>query len=296
MRTSWIGGFALLLAALPAAAEIRIAATTPNMGLLAETIGGDAVDVTVMAPHDRDAHYLEARPSMMAALRRADMVVSVGAELEVGWLPAAIDGAANPDVRAGGRGYFEGARHTDLIGVGGAADRAQGDVHPEGNPHFYMDPERFAEVGEALADRLARFDEDRADGFHANAADLAAAVDERMPAWREAATDAPGVVLYHEDSDYLMAALNVPIHGFLEPLPGVPPTASHLRELVDGLQGERGVVIHRNYQPADGAEFLQREIGWPVHSLPADIEPGADLDAYFDIIEQYVEAVTDPDA
>ena len=296
MKTSWNGGLALLLAAAPSAAEIRIAATTPNIGMLAETIGGDAVDVTVMAPHDRDAHYLEARPSMMAALRRADMVVSVGAELEVGWLPAAIDGAANPAVRPGERGYFEGARHTDLIGVGGAADRAQGDVHPEGNPHFYMDPERFAEVGHALAERLGRFDDARADDFRANAEDFEAAIDARMPEWREAASDAPGVVLYHEDTDYLMEALDVPIHGFLEPLPGIPPTASHLRELVGGLQGERGVVIHRIYQPADGAEFLQRELGWPVHALPSDVEPGADREAYFDIIDQYVDAVTDTDA
>jgi len=291
MSKTWISGLALLLAALPAAAEIRIAATTPNMGMLAETIGGDAVDVTVMAPHDRDAHYLEARPSMMAALRRADLVVSVGAELEVGWLPAAIDGAANRNVRPGRLGYFEGARHTNLIGHTHVADRAQGDVHPEGNPHFYMDPERLAEVGHALAERLGQFDESRAVDFRANAQDLEAAVDQRMPDWRERAQGAPGVVLFHEDSDYLMAALDVPIFGFLEPLPGIPPTASHLRDLVRELDGRDGVIIHRIYQPSQGAEFVGSELGWPVYSLPAHVEPGQDLHAYFRIIDQYVDAV-----
>ena len=286
-----MSGLVLLLAALPAAAEIRVAATTPNMGMLAETIGGDAVDVTVMAPHDRDVHYLEARPSMMAALRRADMVVSVGAELEVGWLPAAIDGANNRDVRPGRSGYFEGTRHTDLIGGGGAADRAQGDVHPEGNPHFYMDPERFAEVGHALAERFARFDEGRADEFRANADAFTAAVEERMPEWRELAAGAPGALLFHKDNDYLMHALDVPIHGFLEPLPGIPPTASHLRDLVRDLADRDGVVIHRIYQPAEGARFAGSELGWEVHSLPANVEPGQDEQAYFDIIDQYVEAV-----
>lgn len=290
IRTS-MSGLVLLLAVLPAAAEIRVAATTPNMGMLAETIGGDAVDVTVMAPHDRDVHYLEARPSMMAALRRADVVVSVGAELEAGWLPAAINGANNRDVRPGHPGYFEGARHTDLIDVGGAADRAQGDVHIEGNPHFYMDPERFAEVGHALADRLARFDESRADEFHANAEAFTAAVEERMSEWREAAAGAPGALLFHKDNDYLIQALDVPIHGFLEPLPGIPPTASHLRKLVRDLSGKDGVVIHRIYQPAQGAQFVGSELGWDVHGLSASVEPGQDEQAYFAIIDQYVEAV-----
>ena len=286
-----ISGLVLLLAALPAAAEIRVAATTPNMGMLAETIGGDAVDVTVMAPHDRDVHYLEARPSMMAALRRADVVVSVGAELEAGWLPAAIDGASNRAVRPGRPGYFEGARHTDLIGVGGAADRAQGDVHPEGNPHFYMDPERFAEVGQALAERFAQFDETRADDFRANADAFTAAVEERMPEWREAAAGAPGALLFHKDNDYLMHALDVPIHGFLEPLPGIPPTASHLRGLVRDLADRDGVVLQRIYQPAEGAQFVGSELGWEVHSLPANVGPGQDEEAYFRIVDQYVEAV-----
>lgn len=285
------GAIILLLAALPAAAEIRVVATTPNMGMLAETIGGDAVEVTVMAPHDRDPHYLEARPSMMAALRRADLVVSVGAELEAGWLPAAIGGANNRDIRPGRAGYFAGARHTDLLGGGGTADRAQGDVHPAGNPHFYMDPERLAEVGHALAERLAQVDASRSREFAANAQALTAAIAARMPAWRQAAADAPGAILFHKDNNYLMATLDVPVHGYLEPLPGIAPTANHLRELVNELQGRDGVIIHRSYQPADGAEFVGSELGWAVYGLPAEVESGQGLDAYFAIIERHVQAV-----
>jgi zinc/manganese transport system substrate-binding protein len=123
------------LATRPACAAVNVVATTSSMGMLARTVGGDAVKVTVLSPPDRDAHFLLARPSMMVALRRADLLVAVGAELEVGWLPAAIQGASNPKILPGQPGYFEGAAQIELIDVGQAADRSKGDVHPMGNPH-----------------------------------------------------------------------------------------------------------------------------------------------------------------
>lgn len=292
MKRFWISVLVLLLAAMPAAAEIRIAATTANMGMLAETIGGDAVDVTVMAPHDRDAHYLEARPSMMAALRNAQLVVAVGADLEVGWLPAAIDGANNRDVRPGRLGYFEAARHVELLVEGGAADRARGDVHPAGDPHFYMSPRSMAKAGHALAERLARMDEAGASTFHANAEAFEALVAEHMSRWREAAERTLPVLSYHGDIAYLARDLGIQLVGTIEPLPGIPPTARHLRELVRQLDGQQGVILVRNYQPEDGARFLQQEIGWEVHQLPSDVQPGEGTQDYLDMIGRYVEAMT----
>jgi len=288
----WILGTILMLVAATAAAEVRVAATVPNMGMLARVIGGDAVEVTVMAPADRDAHYLEARPSMMAALRRADLLVAVGAELEVGWLPAALQGANNPRVQVGRTGYFEGAAHIDLIETGAAADRAGGDVHPAGNPHFYMDPERMAEVGFALAERLGRLDEDNADRFQENAERFADAVDERMKGWQEKAKDAAGAVLYHKDINYLMRALDAPILGYLEPLPGIPPNARHLRDLLRNLEGRDGITLYTDFQPSRGAEFLERELGWPSRQLPNQVATDADSQtAYFDMINAWVEAI-----
>jgi len=288
----WILGTILMLAAVAASAEVRVAATVPNMGLLARAIGGDAVEVTVMAPPDRDAHYLEARPSMMAALRRADLLVAVGAELEVGWLPAALQGANNPRVQVGRSGYFEGAAHVDLIEAGVAADRAGGDVHPMGNPHYYMDPQRMAEVGYALAERLGRLDEANADRFMENAERFAEQVEARMDGWRGQVEDAPGAVMYHKDINYLMQLLDVPILGYLEPLPGVPPTAAHLRELVRNLEGREGVTLYTDFQPSRGAEFLERELDWPSRQLPNQVSADADdMSAYFDMIDAWVEAL-----
>jgi len=283
----------LLLILIPglAQASLRIAATVPNMGMLANEIGGEHVEVTVMAPADRDPHYLDARPSMMAAIRRADLVVAVGAELEVGWLPAAIQGAQNRKVQEGQRGYFEGAAHIERIGEGGPADRSGGDVHPMGNPHFYMDPVRMAQVGDALAQRLGRLDEDNRDYYLERAANFREAVESRLPGWKEKAADAPGVVLYHKDADYLMKLLDVPVKGYLEPLPGIPPTAQHLASLVRELRDEEGVVLYTSFQPSQGANFLQRELGWPARQLASQVPVDGNRSNYFMMINRWVEAL-----
>lgn len=290
MKTTMILSM-FLLSAVTAQARLRVAATIPNMGMLVRAIGGDAVTVRVMSPPDRDAHYLDARPSMMAALRRADLVVSVGAELEIGWLPAAIQGANNPRVQSGQPGYFEAARKVDLIGAGKPADRALGDVHPQGNPHIYMDPERMAAAGHALAERLGALDRARADAFKANAERFAQRVAERMQDWRARAQSAPGVVTFHEDIDYLVFALGVPVHGYLEPLPGIPPTARHLRALVTELSDRQGVIWTVDFQDGAAGEYLARNLGWRAFQLPSQVPVDGDVEAYFDMIDAWVDTL-----
>lgn len=197
-----------LLSASPAAADVRIVATTSSMAMLARTVGGGGAIVSVLAPPDRDAHVLLARPSMMLAVRRADLVLAVGADLEVGWLPAVFQGASTPRVLPGQNGYFEGAAQLVLLEKGQAADRAAGDVHPAGNPHYYMDPERMASLARVLANRLAALDVSGASGYRSRAAAFANAVAARLPTWRQRAADAPGVLLYHRDLAYLTTLLD----------------------------------------------------------------------------------------
>lgn len=278
----------LLLSSMTAQAHLRVAATIPNLGMLAREIGGDAVTVRVMSPPDRDAHFLDARPSMMAALRRADIVVAVGAELEIGWLPAAIQGANNRRVQPGRPGYFEAARTVELIGVGKPADRALGDVHPQGNPHVYLDPERMAAVGHALAERFAELDREHADRFKANAERFAGQVAERMADWRARAQGAPGVLIFHEDLDYLAFALGVSVYGYLEPLPGIPPTARHLRTLVTELTGQQGVIWTVDFQDGSAGEYLARNLGWNAFHQPSQVSVDGDAAAYFTMIEAWV--------
>jgi zinc/manganese transport system substrate-binding protein len=282
---------ALPLGATAALAQTGVVATTATMGMLARVVGGDAVRVTILAPPDRDAHYLQARPSMMVELRRADLLVAVGAELEVGWLPAALQGSANPRIAPGRSGYFEAAAQVPLLDVGSPADRALGDVHPAGNPHIHMDPVLTAQVARALAGRLGTLEPAAAERFRANAEEFARKVEERLPDWRAKVEGAPGVVLFHKDANYLMQLLDVPILGYIEPLPGIPPTAKHLQGLVSELQGRKGIVLHASYQPSQGPDFVARTLGWPVASLPIEPPLDADADDYLKMIDRWVEEI-----
>lgn len=270
---------------------LDVVATTTSMGMLAREVGGATVKVTELAPPDRDVHVLEARPSMMRALRDAGLVVAVGAELEMGWLPAAINSAANPAILPGRLGYFEAAAQVPLLESGAAADRAHGDVHPAGNPHVNLDPSRMARIAAALAERLATLDVAGASGYRQRAARFAAAVEARTPAWRRLAANSPGAVLYHKDGNYLMNWLGLPVLGYLEPVPGVPPTASHLGGLADKLRGRRGVILHAAYQPAAGAEKLAAALGWKTAVVALDPPYGASPEAYFAVIDGWVQAL-----
>jgi zinc/manganese transport system substrate-binding protein len=261
------------------------------MGMLARTIGGQAVKLTELAPPDRDAHMLQARPSMMRALRDADLVVAVGAELEIGWLPAALAGANNAAILPGRPGHFEAAAQVPLLDAGQAADRGKGDVHAAGNPHVNLDPGRMAVIGRALAERLAQLDPANAAGYRERARAFATAVETRLPAWRQKVAGSGGAVLYHKDGLYLLHALGLPLLGTLEPLPGVAPTAAHLETLATRLKGKKGVIIHTPYQPPAGAEKLARVLGWRVFALPIEPPAGADANAYFALIERWVDAL-----
>jgi len=283
---------ALTLTALPAAAELRVVATTSSMAMLVREVGGAAITITTLAPPDRDPHYLLARPSMVVALRRADLVVAVGADLEVGWLPAAIQGASNPRILPGQPGYFEGAAHIALLETGQVADRSRGDVHPMGNPHFYTDPERMATIGIALAARLGALDPANKDAFAARAAAFSTAVGERVTRWRQQVAGVPGVVFYHKDSNYLAAFLGVTVLGYVEPLPGIPPTASHLRDLVGRLTGSKGVILFNSFHPREGPDFLARQLGWKAVQLQLEVPLDATGATYLDHINRWVMATT----
>ena len=281
----------LLSASFPASAALNVVATTSSMGVLVKAVGGDAVRLTVLAPPDRDVHVLQARPNMMVALRNAGLLVAVGAELEVGWLPAALKGAGNGGVLPGSPGYFEAAAQVPLLEGGRAADRAQGDVHPMGNPHVYMDPERMARVAAALAERLATLDPAGASSYRSGATAFAKAVDARVPAWKAKAAGAGGIVAFHKDVVYLAALLGVPVAGYVEPLPGIPPTAAHLSDLTTRLKGKKGVILYTDFQPGKGPEFLSRNLGWPQVRLPLEPPVGATAEEYLKLIDRWVDAV-----
>lgn len=277
------------LAALPAAA-LDLVATSPSLGALARELAPTA-KVTVLAPPDRDMHGLQVRPSMIQAVRRADLVIAVGADLEVGWLPAVLASAANPGVLPGRPGYYEAAAQVDLLDRDRPPDRALGDVHPAGNPHFNLDPVRMAQVAGSLGERLADIDPPGAADYRSRAAVFAAQVDARLPEWRRQTAGAAGVLLFHRDAIYLLDRLGVPLLGEIEPIPGVAPTAAHLKQLTESLAGRGGVIIYPAYCGSQAPERLAQALGWKALALP--LEPALDANGagYLSHVGRWVDAI-----
>lgn len=282
---------ALLVFAAPASAALRVVATTNSLGMLAAEIGGEQVQVRVLAPADRDVHYLDARPSYMAALRRADLLLEMGAGLEEGWLPAAVQGAANPAINRGRPGRLRAADHLELRQSITTKGPHTGHVHAEGNPHFNADPARMAQLAGVVGQRLAQLQPEHAERFSHAATRLA---EQLLAEAGRLAGEAPqgrAFVAYHEDLDYLEEWLPVRVVGYLEPLPGIPPTARHLTQLTSRLEAEQGVVLFAVFQPDRGARFLQERIGWPGRAVP--LEPREPtLDSYLALLRYWAQALS----
>lgn len=280
----------LLLCQSGAQAALKVVTTTPAMAALARAVGGEHVQVSTLVGNDRDAHMLQVKPSMMRAVRDADLVVAVGADLEAGWLPEVLASAGNPRVQTGRPGHFEAAMQVERL-PDPPSSGFSAHLHRYGNPHINLDPLRMAQAGEALARTLAGLDTAHADDFHRQAAAFRAAVEARLPVWRESLKGAQGAVLYHRDAVYLLDRFGLKLLGTLEPVPGVPPTANHLRELAAQLQGQKGVIVQAPWHAPDGPRQLSELTGLPIRILPLDPPADADGQAYLRLIDAWVEAL-----
>ncbi|TNF86826.1 MAG: zinc ABC transporter substrate-binding protein [Gammaproteobacteria bacterium] len=285
----------LVLATLPhnaQAHELNVVASSSSTGALVREVGGAEVKLTILAPPDRDLHYLQARPGMMRALRGADLVTSLGADLEIGWLPVAIRQAANPDILPGRPGYFEAAAFVTLKDAHGIADRALGDVHPLGNPHINMDPLRMTTVAHALAARLGALDPENADLYATRAAGFESRVQDRMKQWRASIDTDLSAVLYHRDAAYLLDLFDIPLLGLLEPVPGVPPSGAHIRSLTQKLTGIRGVIFYTPYQSENAPQTLAKATGWRTEMLPLEPALEADGEGYLLHLDRWIAALS----
>ena len=251
---SW--AFALgISCAGPALADLNILATVPEWGALAQELGGDKVKVYTATTALQDPHRIEARPSLIARARGADLVVATGAELEVGWLPMVLQQGANAKVRPGTPGYFEAAAHVPLLGKPTRLDRAEGDIHPQGDPHLQLDPRNIARVAGPLAARMAELDPANAAHYQARAKDFDARWSAALARWDRAATPLRGVpvVVQHRSFTYLIAWLGMEEVAALEPKPGMEPTSAHLAEVLARLQQRPAKVILRAAYQGDRA-------------------------------------------
>jgi zinc/manganese transport system substrate-binding protein len=278
----------ILALALPSQAAVRVLATTADWGALTKELGGDRVDVYVATSALQDVHRVEAKPSLVARARTADLLVANGAELEAGWLPVLLQESANARIQRGGAGFFEATSAVTLAEVPTKLDRAMGDIHPLGNPHIQLDPRNVAAVAKALAAKLAAVDPAGADTYAARGADFAKRWAEAMARWEAKAAPLKGVpvVIMHRDQAYLVRWLGMKELAAIEPKPGVPPSAGYLGELVTRLSATPPKLILVNaYNDSKAAKWLSQRLHAPTVVLPFSVggSPGAkDLFGLFD--------------
>ena len=280
--------FLILWLPVYAHAALNVFACEPEWAALAKEIGGDDVRVYAATTAMQDPHRIEARPSLIAQMRRANLVVCTGADLEVGWLPVLLQNANNAAVQPGRPGYFEAARFVPLLEKPARLDRADGDVHAAGNPHIHLDPRNILRVSEALAKRLAEIDPANAAHYAARQKDFASRMRAAIARWEAEAAGLRGVpvVVHHKNWSYLVNWLGLRMVADLEPRPGVDPSPAHLAQLLDRLKTQPArMVLRAAYQSPKASEWIARRSGMKAVELPYTVggSPRArDLFSLFD--------------
>jgi len=285
MRTLWMT--MLMLLALPAQA-LEIFATVPEWAALAREVGGEQANVFTAARALQDPHRIEARPSLIAKARHADLVIATGAELEIGWLPLVLRESGNARVQPGQAGYFEAASAVRMLDVPARLDRADGDVHPQGNPHIQTDPRNILKVARALTERLTAIDAAHAADYRANFTAFASKWQTAQARWEKEAAPLRGmpIAVQHTAWSYLADWLGLKAVAVLEPKPGVEPSAAYLAKLV----GEAGtsrprMVIRAAYNDPRPAEWYAAQVKVPLVVLPFTVggdDAAQDLFSLFD--------------
>ncbi len=273
-------------------AELTVLTCEPEWEALVKELGGDKVKVSSATNALQDPHRVEARPSLIARTRNADLLVCTGLELEVGWLPVLVQQSGNGKIAVGQPGNFEAGQFVTPIDVPGKVDRSDGDVHAAGNPHIQLNPHNIGLVSAALAKRMAAIDAPNAATYAARQKDFAARWDAAMARWEKQAAPLKGVAVveHHKNLEYLIGWLGLRQVGTLEPKPGVEPSGAHLSALLAQLQHQPAkMVLRAAYQDGRASKWLSDNGHMPAVVLPFSVgadDKSKDLFALFDTTVQ----------
>lgn len=288
---------ALLLVSHAATAAVNVLACEPEWGALTRELAGDKVSVSEATTALQDPHRIEAKPSLIAKARSADLLVCTGAELEIGWLPLLLRQSGNPSIQPGRPGYFEAATLVRRLEIPTRLDRAEGDIHPGGNPHIHLDPRNISLVADMLARRLAEIDGANAAYYQQRQSDFVQRWQTAIKRWEAQAAPLKGaaVVVQHRAFPYLSAWLGLQEVAALEPKPGIEPTSAHLATVLEQLKQQPArMVVRAAYQNERPSQWLAQKAGIPAVMLPftvGDSERAKDLFGLFDdTVQRLLEA------
>lgn len=272
-----------------AEAELMVVATLPALAQIAQAVGGEDAEVQSLAKVGQDPHFVPPKPTLARHLARADLLFSVGLALESGWLPPLINLSRNDAIRVGGNGYFAGSDSIEVIGAGRVVDRSMGDVHPEGNPHWWLDPLRVAVVAVALGKKMAQLDPAHGAAYQQRAEAFADSLKKQTAAWKTELAGVAPVITYHDSYRYFAERFGIRVVDFVEPKPGVEPSTKHLDELVANLQqGLASSLWLEPYHDSSTAHRVCERGGIPCRIMPDAVE-GEGSTAYMSLIRLLVE-------
>ncbi len=293
-KTAVLALIGIASAASRSTAQLRVVATTPDLASVAREIGGDRVNVVALAKPTEDPHFVDAKPSFIVTLNRADALIEGGAELELGWLPPLLENARNGKINSGAPGRIVASEGIRLLEIPTSFDRSKGDIHSLGNPHFMVDPVSAKIVARNIASHFGQIDPKNAATYNANLARFNAAIDTKLAAWQRQLAPYRGakIVTYHRDFIYLAQRFGLTIVDELEPKPGIAPSPSHLAQVIGEMKRANAkVILVQPFQNRKTAETVARQTGASVLDTPQ--QPGAlrNTTTYFDMVDNLVRSL-----
>lgn len=276
-------------------AKLQVFACEPEWAALTRALGGDAVVVISATMYRQDPHHIQARPSLIARIRRADLLVCTGADLEIGWLPLLLRKSSNPRIQPGQAGYLMAAQQVSLLEKPQIIDRSMGDIHAAGNPHIQFDPDRIAVVARVLSKRLIQLDGAHQQQYEKAAQQFQKQWNQLIQQWKQKVRVLQGktYVAYHQGWAYLAKWLQLRRLAVLEPKPGIPPTAAHLSEVLARVKNNPpDVIIYASYQSNKAADWLARKTGKKAIAIPFSVPPGQTLAQWYEqVLQRLIEGV-----
>jgi ABC-type Zn uptake system ZnuABC Zn-binding protein ZnuA len=292
--TAIAASLALLLASLQvppvqAAGKIQIVTATSDLAALAQEVGGDRVEVESIARGYQDPHFVEAKPSFLLKLRKADLLIVVGLELEIGWLPPLINQSGNPRIQVAAPGYFDASRFAEILEIPkGIVTRAEGDVHPLGNPHYWLDPANGQRIAKGIADKLSEMRPADASYFEQRYQAFTKRLQEEDQKWVAEMKPYAGrkVVTYHRSWPNFAKHFDLDVVGYVEPRPGIPPTPSHTLELIQMMKRENiKVIMVEPYFDLKTPKAIARDTGAQVVVMMPSVGGEKEITDYFKLFD-----------
>jgi zinc/manganese transport system substrate-binding protein len=286
----------LLMKGLAWAAPLRVVTTTEDLATIAREVGSPLVEVESLTRGSQDPHFLEARPSLMLKTSRADLFIQVGLGLEVGWAPALLVGARNPAIQPGASGYLDAAHNIEPLEIPlGPVDRSQGDVHPFGNPHYWLDPENGKIIAQNIASSLMALLPNQSQMIEQNQKDFVRRMEEAITRWKVQMKPYEGikVITYHKSWSYFARRFDLDVVGYVEPKPGIPPSPAHINQLITLMKQEKvRLIIMEPYFSRSVPDLLSRETGAKILVLPPSVGGGEGIKTYIDLFDHLIGQLT----